>query len=274
MQRAPAAGGDPFHELVCTGPARMHRTQQATVGHARGAAEHARRIRRAADDIAGGAARRGPRRRGRHQDIDDEGGEREGDEPADEGRPLGSVAQPEHTGDRIREHKERHVDAADEDFPPRWLSQLDVFLQPYRRDRAEEQPAVGVRLELPQGPCAEHVGCAAAEVVKRQHQRERQPIADDSEHLVSATDARGNQPGGDVEQQQLTVERQPIGHASVDHHHSPGDDGGATHPPEPTVSACRVVLRRGGRRESRELPDGRVGLGVTLEQPDSSIGGY
>ena len=128
MQRSPAAGGDPLNELVGFGSAPVHRTQQSAVGNTRGAAEHARRVGRPTGDIGRCAARRRPRRRCRHHHVHRERAERQGDEPADERRPLGPVVQPEHTGDHVGQDEKRHVDAADDDFPPRWLRHLEVLL--------------------------------------------------------------------------------------------------------------------------------------------------
>jgi hypothetical protein len=200
MQCAPAAGGDSLHELVSTGPAQVHSPQQSAVGNAGGAAEHARRVGRGAGDVGRRATRGRPRRRGRQHHVHDKGRERECDESSDEGRPLGSVTQPEHPGDHIRQDEERHVDAADDHLPPRRLSQLDALLQPHRRDAAEKQPAVHSCLELPKGPATEHVGRTSAEVVEHQHQGERKPVPYHRENLVSAPDARGDQAGRDVEQ--------------------------------------------------------------------------
>jgi hypothetical protein len=200
MQRPPAAGGDPLHELVGTGPAEVHCAQQPAVGNPRRAAKHARRVGRAEGDVGRRATRCGPRRRSRQHYVYRERGERQRHKAADERRPLGSVVQPEHAGDDIGQHEKRHVDAADDDFPPRWLSHLDVLLQPDRRHCAEEQPPIRGGLELPEGVCAEHVGRAAAEVVEHQHEGERQPVAQHREHLVPPADARGDQSGADVDQ--------------------------------------------------------------------------
>jgi hypothetical protein len=234
MQRSPAAGGDPLDELVGAGPAHLHRTQQPAVGNIRGAPKHARRFRRATVDIGRCATRCRPRRCGRHQHVNHERGERQRDEAADERRPLGSVVQPEHTGDDVGQDEKRHVDAADDDFPPRWLSHLDVLLQPHGRHCAEEQPSVRGGLELPESGGAEHVGRAAAEVVEHQHEGEWQPIAQHRKRLVAAADACGDQSGGDVEQQQFAVERQPIRRGSVNQHRRPDCDGRSPRPPEPT----------------------------------------
>jgi hypothetical protein len=224
MQRSPAAGGDPLHELVGAGLAGVHRTQQPAVGNTGRAVKHARRVGRAISDIGGSATGRGPRRRGRQRHVHRERGERQRDEPADELRPLGAVAQPEHTGNDIRQDEKRHVDAADDDFPPGWLGHLDVLLQPDRRHGAEEQPTVRGGLKLPQRWGPEHVGGTAAEVVEDQHEGEWQPVAQYREHFLSAADTRGDQSGGDVEQQQFPVERQAICRGPVDHHRRPDRD--------------------------------------------------
>ncbi len=237
MQRPPAPRGDPFHELVGARLAHVHGAQQSAVGNARGAMEHARRVGRATRDVGRRATRGGPRWCGRQQHVHRERRERQGHEPANEGRPLGAVAQPEHPGDRIGQHEERHVDAADQHFPPRRLRQFDVLLQPYRRDCAEKQPPVCGGLELPQRRGAEHVGGAAAEVVEHQHQSERQPVAHHREHFVPASDAGGDQTGGDVEQQQFAVEGQSVCHGAVDHHGGPRGDGDASCPGDPTLAA-------------------------------------
>jgi len=50
----------------------------------------------------------------------------------------------------------------------------------------------------------------AAEVIKQQHEREREPIAHDRENLLTTADARGDEPGGDVEQQKFAIEREPV----------------------------------------------------------------
>ncbi len=176
MQRSPAAGGDPFHELVSAGPARVHRAQQPAVRNTRGPVEHAGRVGRPAGDIDRRAAGCRPRRRGRQDHVHDQGRERQRDESSDESRPFGPVAQPENPGDHVRQDEERHVDAADGYLPPGRLRHLDVLLQPHRRDSAEKQPAVRVWLESPQGRCAEHVGRTPTEVVQHQYQRERQPV--------------------------------------------------------------------------------------------------
>ncbi len=137
MQRSIAASGDPLNEVVGTGLAGVHRSQQPTVADTRGTSEHASRIGRAADDVGRGAASGRPRRRRRQNDVDDERGEGQRHEPPDKRCPIAPVAQPEHSGDRIRQDEKRHVDAADDHFPPGWLRHLDVLLQPDRRDGPE-----------------------------------------------------------------------------------------------------------------------------------------
>ena len=260
MHCSPAAGGDPLHELVGIGLAHVHRAQQSAVGYTRGTAEHARRVGGSTGDIGRCATRGRPRRRGRHHHVHRERGERKPDESADERRPLGPVVEPEHPGDHIGQHKKRHVDAADDDFPPRWLRHLDVLLQPDRRHCAEEQPPIRGGLELPEGRPAEHVGRTAAEVVEHQHEGEWQPIAQHREHFVPAADARGDQSGSDVEQQEFAVERQSVRRGSVDHHRHPDRDGCSARPRQPTLAACRVstgsARRQGGSREDLACPPG------------------
>ena len=267
MQRSPTAGRDPLHELMSAGLAHMHRAEQPAVGNARGAAKHARRVGRAAGDVGRRAARGRPRRCGRQDDVDDQCGERQCDEPPHEGRPLGSVAQPEHPGDHIRQHEERHVDAADDHFPPRGLGHLDVLLQPDCREGAEKQPAVRVRLELPERGGTEHVGRPAAEVIEHQHQGERQPVADHREHLVPLPDTGRDQAGRDVEQQQFAVEGQPVHRGPVGHDDSPAGDGDAPRPGEPMLAAGRGGCRGRPARVRREAH-----LRVTLDQLVPAIG--
>jgi len=177
MQRSPATSGNPLHELIGPGVAGVHRAQQPAVGETCGAPVHAVRAGRAAGDVGRGAAGGCPRRRGREHHIDGDRGERQRDESADECRPVASVTQPQHSGDDVRQHEEGHVDAAEDHFPPRRLRHLDALLQPYRRHGAEEQPAVSVGLELPEGGRTEQRRRPAAEVVQHQHQREGQPVA-------------------------------------------------------------------------------------------------
>jgi hypothetical protein len=221
------------------------------VGLTRSASVHAGRAGRATGDVGSGAAGGCPRRRGGEHHIDDDRGERQRDESADEGRPVASVAQPQHSGDDVRQHEERHVDAADDHFPPRWQWQLDALLQPHRRNGAEEQPAVGVGLKAPERRRAEQRRRAPAEVVQRQHQREGQPITHYDEHLAAPADARGDQPGGDVEQQQFAVERQSVRHAAVNHHQCPGRDRRPAPDREPTLATTRVDLVDGCRLMQR-----------------------
>ena len=237
--------------------------------------EHARRVGRAAGDLGGRATRGRPRWRGGQHDVHHQGGEGQGDEPPDECRPLGAVVQPQHPGNHVRQHEERHVDAADDHFPPRWLRQLDVLLQPHRGDGAEEQPSVGVRLELPEGACAQRVSGAAAQVVEHQHQCEREPVADHREHLVSPSDAGGDQPARDVHQQQLPVEREPVRRGSVDHHRGPGGDGATPRPGQPTVAAGWVGRqdRRGGvRRPAGASGPSRPGRWIGLQKSNPAVG--
>jgi hypothetical protein len=150
VQRSPAAGGDPFHELMGAGLASVHRAQQPAVGDPRRAFEHAAGVGRAIGDIGRGAAGGRPGWRRWHDHVDRERGERQREEPSDERRPLASVLQPKHSGDQVGQDKKRHVNAADNHFPPRRLRHLDALLQPHRREGAEEQPAVRLGLELPE----------------------------------------------------------------------------------------------------------------------------
>jgi len=92
MQRSPAAGGDPFDELIGPGLAAVHRAEQAAVGGTRAASIHAVRAGRAADDIGSGAAGGCPRRRRREHHIDEDRGERQRDKHPGERRPVASVA--------------------------------------------------------------------------------------------------------------------------------------------------------------------------------------
>ena len=233
------------------------------------------------DDV-GRCAARGRPRRGRRQDhVDGDRRERQRNEPTDECRPVGPVVQPEHARDRVRQDEKRHVNAADDHFPPRGLRHLDALLQPHRRDSAEEQPAISIGLESPERGRAEHVSRTTTEVVEHQHECERQPIAHDGDHLVPAADARGDQPGSDVQQQQFAVERNPVRHGSVGDHQSPRADGDAPCPGEPNFAAGRIRLvggmgwlrRHGGRPAGAAAPS-RFGLWVALEQPDPAIGCY
>jgi len=281
MQRPPAASGNPLHELVSARLARMHRAQQSAVGNARSASVHARRVGRAAGDV-GRCAARGRPRRGRGQDyVDGDRRERQRNEPTDECRPVGPVVQPEHPRDRIRQDEERHVDAADDHFPPGRLRHLDALLQPHRRDGAEEQPAISIGLESPERGRAEHVSRTATEVVEHQHECERQPIAHDGEHLVPAADARGDEAGSDVQQQQFAVERDPVRRGSVGDHQGPRADGDTPCPGEPKLAAGRIrlvggmgLLRRHGGRPAGAASPSRFGLWVALEQSDPAIGYY
>lgn len=244
MQRAPAAGGDPLHEVVGAGVAGMHRTEQPAVGNTRRAAEHAPGVRRAARDVGGGAFRGRPWRRGRQQDVADQRGEGQHQESPDECRPVVAVAQPQEPGDRIRQDEKRHVHRADAHFPPRRMRHLEVFLQPHRRHHAEEQPAVHLWLQLPQGGRPDQGRCTPAEVVEQQDQGERQPVADDRQHFPAAADAGGDQPRRDVEQQQFTVERQPRREAAVDHHQQPHRHGAAPKQRQTVFASFRGVTGR------------------------------
>jgi hypothetical protein len=128
VQRSPAARGDPLHKLVGTGPAGVHGAQQPAIGDTCGRSEHAARIERTTGHVSCGAAGGRPRRCGRQDNEDDERGERQRDKPADKRRPIASVAEPEQSGDHIRQDEVRHVDGADEHLPPRRLRHLDVLL--------------------------------------------------------------------------------------------------------------------------------------------------
>lgn len=235
VQRAPAARGDALHEGVRPRLVGMHGAQQAAVGYADGAAVHASRVRRSTRDVLGRAARGGPRRRRGHHDVDDQGGKRQRDEASNKCSPIGPVAQPQHAGDHIGQQEKRHVDGADNDFPPRRVCHLEVPLQPHRRDRPEKHPPVRLWLQLPQTRRAEQRRRSAAEVVQQQHHSERQPVAYDCEHLVTAADAGGHQPGRDVEQQQFAVEGQPRRHGSIEHHQQPHRHRDSTQQGQPAV---------------------------------------
>ncbi len=150
VQRSPAASRDPLHKLMGTGLTCVHGAQQPAVRDVCWASEHAMRARRATGDVARRAAGGCPWRCRRQHYVDHERGERQRDESPDESRPVTSVAQPQHSRNHIRQHEKRHVDAADDHFPPRRLRHLDALLQPHGRDGAEEQPPVGLRLEMPQ----------------------------------------------------------------------------------------------------------------------------
>jgi hypothetical protein len=128
MQRSPATSRDPLYEMVSTGLASVHGAQQPAVGDTCGTSEHAARIGRTTGNVGCGAAGRGPRRCRRQNDVDDERGERQRDEPPDKRRPIGSVAEPEHAGYHIRQYEKRHVDGADDHLPPRRLRHLDALL--------------------------------------------------------------------------------------------------------------------------------------------------
>jgi len=238
MQGSPAASRDPLNEEVGTGLASVHAAQQPAVMHTYRTSEHAPRVGRATGDITRRAAGGCPRRCGRQNNVDDQRRERQGNEPPDKGGPVVSVVQPEHPGDHIGQHKKRHVDAADDHFPPWGLRQLHALLQPHRRDGTEEQPSVGLGLELPKRGRSEHCCRASTEVIEQQHERERKPIAHDREHPVAATDAGGDEPGGDVKQQQFAVECEPIGQRPVGHHKGPGSD---RHPPREGEPAVAVI---------------------------------
>jgi hypothetical protein len=255
------------------------------VRHVRGASEHAVRARRATDDVGRRAAGGCPRRCCRQHDVDDECGEGQCDEAPDERCPVISVAQPEHSGDDIGQHKKRHVDAADDHLPPRGLGHLDALLQPHRGDGAEEQPPVGLRLEMPQGGRSQQCCRAPAEVIDHQDKGERKPVAHDGEDLVPSTDAGRDKSGGDIQQQQFAIEGQPVCQRSVGHDEGPDRH---RHPPgkrQPTLPGFVGVEVKIGdgfgarhRGEVRpfwptEQPAGNR-LWVGLEASDSAISCY
>jgi hypothetical protein len=285
MQGSPAASRDPLNEEVGAGLASVHAAQQSAVRNTCGTSEHAARIGGAAGDIGRRAAGGCPRRCGRRNNVHDQGGERQRDETPDKGCPVVSVTQPKHPRDQIGQDEKRHVDAADDHFPPRGLRHLNALLQPHRGDGAEEQPSIGLGLKLPKRGRSEHCCRAAAEVIERQHERKRKPIAHNPQHLVPATDAGGDEPGGDVEQQQFAVECEPVRQRPVGHHKGPGSD---RHPPrerEPSLAVIADIKvdvdERFGVRQRHhrrplhpaEQPSG-CRLPVALEGPDSAIGCY
>ena len=284
VQRSPAASGDPLHKLLGTGLTSVHGAQQPVVREC-GATKHAVRVGRATLDVGRRAAGGCPRRCCRQHDVDNERGEGQRDEPSDKRCPVASAAQPEHSGDNIGQHEKRHVDAADDHFPPRRLRHLDALLQPHGRDGAEEQPPVRLGLEMPQRRRSEQCCRSPAEVIHQQHKRERQPVAHDREYLVSSTDAGGDEPGGDIEQQQFAIECEPVRQAPVDHDKGPDRD---RHPPrerQPTLPGFAGVevkvgdgfgaRQRHGLRQlwTVEQPGGHR-LRVTLEESDPAISCY
>ena len=285
VQRSPAASRYPLDEELGTGLASVHGAQQPAVRDACGAGEHAVRVGRATGDIVRRAAGGRPRWCGRQHDVDNKRGEGQRHEPSDKRCPVASVAQPEHGGDNIGQHEKGHVDAADDHFPPRRLRHLDPLLQPHGRDGAEEQPPVRLGLEMPQRRRSEQRCRSSAEVIYHQHKRERQPVANDREYLVPSTDAGGDEPGGDIEQQQFTIECQPVRQGPVDHDKSPGGD---RHPPgerEPTLpgfAGVEVEVDHGfGARQRHRLRQfwpaeqpGGYRVRVTLEAPDPAISCY
>lgn len=262
MQGAPAPAGDPFHKRVCAGLVRVHGAQQPAVGHPRGAPEHAPWVGRAVGDLVCGAARGRPRRRRRHQHVDDQSGKRQPDESPGERCPVVSVAQPQQPGDHVRQDEKRHVDGADDHLPPRRLGQLELFLQPHCGHHPKEHPPVHVYLGLPQSGRSHKSGRVAAEVVQQQKKRERQPIAHDGQSLAGTTDTCRDQPGGDVEQQQFAVEREPFRHRPVHHNGGPYRDCNASDEGEPPLARCDGSTTRGDR------------LPLACEHLDLSIGRY
>ncbi len=167
MQRAPAARRDPLNEFVGAGLTHLHRAEQATIADADGTAEHARGTRRAPRDVGGGAAGSRPGWRRRQEDVNDQRAEGQRHEPPHERLPILPATQPQQPGHHVRHDKKRHVDAADDHLPPGRLWHLDALLQPHRRDVPEEQPAVRLRLRLPQGGRADQSGRMPAHVVQQ-----------------------------------------------------------------------------------------------------------
>jgi hypothetical protein len=76
-----------------------------------------------------------------------------------------------------------------------------------------------------------------------QHQREGQPVPDDVEHAAALTDACRDQSGADVEQQQLSVERESRCGGSVNHDHNPCRNGDPPGDRQPTF-ACTARFWR------------------------------
>jgi hypothetical protein len=256
VQRSPAASGDPLDEVVRTRLSSVHAAQQPAVRDTCSAAEHAVGVGRATGDVGRGAASGCPRRCGGQDNVDDQRGERQQDEPTDKRRPVESVAQPEHAGDDVGQDEKRHVDAADDHFPPRRLRHLDALLQPHRRDGSEEQPSVRLRLEMPKGRRSDERRRPSADVVDQQHKRERKPVAHHRPHLVAATDAGSNESGRDVEQQQFAIECEPVSQSSVGHDKGPDGDRRPPDQRQRTLRRCRSAnpfdrLERSGR----EVPD-------------------
>ncbi len=281
MQRSPAASRDPLNEQLRTGLASAHRAQQPAVRDVSGTSEHAARAGRATGDVGRCAARGCPRRCGRRNDVDDERGEGQRDEPPDKRCPVVSVAQPQHSGDRIGQDEKRHVDAADDDFPPRRLRHLDALLQPHGRDGAEEQPSIRLGLEMPKCWRSEQCGRPPAEVIHQQHNREWEPIAHDRKNFVPATDASGDEPGGDVEQQQFAVECEPVSQSPVGHDEGPAGDRRPPDQRQPTLVRCPSVNLFGGPdrldRHGMEVPGAmrpseRCGLWFARQDLDFSTG--
>jgi hypothetical protein len=236
----------------------MHRAQQPAVRDVCGNSEHAARAGRASGDVGRCAAGGCPRRCCRRNDVDDERGEGQRDEPPDKCCPVVPVAQPQHSGDRIGQDEKRHVDAADDHFPPRRLRHLDALLQPDGRDGAEEQPSIRLGLELPKCWRSEQCGRPPAKVVHQQHNREWEPIAQDRKSCVPATDAGGDEPGSDVEQQQFAIECESVGQSPVDHDEGPDGDRRPPDQRQSTLPRCRSVNLLGGPywldRHGREVP--------------------
>jgi hypothetical protein len=251
MQRAPATGGDALHEVVGTGLAELHSAQQPAVGNTGRVTEHAGWVGRAGGDVVGGAARRSPGWRRGQDNVNQQRGKRHREEPPRIRFPHFSVAQPQEAGDRIRHDEKRHVDRADDHFPPRRLRHLQAFLQPHRGQHPEEQPSVDRWLKLPKRGRPDQCGGAPAQVVQHQDKSKRQPVPDHHQHFAAAPNAGGDQSRSDIEQQQLTIECQPGGQAAIHHHDRPDRDGDTPNNSEPPIcrrpSVTMVIRLDGGR---------------------------
>jgi hypothetical protein len=285
VQRSPATSRYPLDEEVGTGLASVHGAQQPAVRDVCGASEHAVRVGGATADVGRRAAGGCPRRCCRQHDVDNERGEGQRDEPSDIRCPVAAVEQPEHSRDHIRQDEKRHIDAADDHFPPRRMRHLDALLQPHGRDGAEEQPPVRLGLEMPQRRRSNQRCRSPAEVVHQQHKRERQPVAHDREYLVPSADAGGDQPGGDIEQQQFAIKCEPVRQRPVGHDKGPGSDRRPPRECQPALAGFAGVevkvgdgygaRQRHGLRQfwTAELPGG-YRLRVTLEEPGPAISCY
>ena len=92
---------------------------------------------------------------------------------------------------------------------------------------------------MPKGGRSDQRCRPSAEVVHQQHKREREPVTHHRAHLVAATDAGGNEPGRDVEQQQFAIECEPVSQSSVDHDQGPDGDCRPADQRQPTLRRCR-----------------------------------